>query len=179
MGFRKIFLKTFRKAIPFITRYWNHYEIRGLEHIASPGSKVLAINHGGGWDYDNFLIMSALDHVKTDNHARKRMHLFVWDRRCDSTSGLERAWSDLYRQFSAIPIHIETKDKPPIPYEIVDNVVKRGELMVVSGRPQCRMVRGVSSLEILPGHHQDSPPLPDPHHSHSPHRAHASPNHPQ
>ncbi len=131
MGFRKTFLKGFRKAIPFIARYWNHYEIRGLEHIASPGSKVLAINHGGGWDYDNFLIMSALDYVRTNNPARKCIWLFAWDKWCDSTTGFEGIWSDLYRQYSAIPIHIEKKGKPPIPWEKVDEIVQRGELMVM------------------------------------------------
>lgn len=128
---RTFFLKSFRKAIPFVGKYWNRYEIRGLEHIATKGSKLLAINHGGGWDYDNFLIMSALDHVKTSDPARKKIWLFAWDKWCDSTTGFEGAWSNLYRQFSAIPIHIEKKGKPPIPWNKIDEIVNRGELMVI------------------------------------------------
>ncbi len=132
MGFRRVFTKFFRRYIPFLARYWNHYEIRGLEHIASPGSKLLAINHGGGWDYDNFLIMSALDYVRSNNPARKRIWLFAWDKWCESTEGFEGLWSNLYRPFTVIPIHVE-KDgkKPPIPWDLVDEIVERGELMVI------------------------------------------------
>jgi 1-acyl-sn-glycerol-3-phosphate acyltransferase len=131
MSFKKTFLKTFRKAIPFIARHWNRYEIRGLENIASDGSKLLAINHSGGWDYDNFLIMSALDHIKTENTARKKIWLFAMDTWCDSTDGFEGLWSNLYRPFYTIPIDVEKKKKEPIPWNKVDKIVDKGELMCI------------------------------------------------
>ena len=131
LDFRSFVYGFLRKAIPFTARYWNRLEIRGLNNIATPGSKLLAVNHGGGWDYDNFTIMSALDYVTTSNPARKHIWLYAWDKWCDSTSGFEGAWSDIYRKFSAIPIHIEKKGKPPIPWQMVANIVKKGELMVI------------------------------------------------
>jgi 1-acyl-sn-glycerol-3-phosphate acyltransferase len=131
MNFQTSFYHFLRKGIPFVARYWNRLEIRGLDHITSPGSKLLAVNHGGGWDFDNFTIMSALDYVKTNNPARKRIWLYAWDKWCDSTTGFEGAWSDIYRHFSAIPIHIEKKGKPPIPWEMVSKIVNAGELMVI------------------------------------------------
>lgn len=152
MSFRRTFLTIFRKSIPFIARYWNRYEIRGLENIASKGSKLLAINHGGGWDYDNFLIMSALQHVQTQDPARKKIWLFAWDKWCDSNDGFEGFWSDLYRQFSAIPIHIEKRKKTPIPWKTVDHVVDRGELMCIcpSGH-SAALYEGYRTWKFYPG----------------------------
>ena len=131
MESKSFLVKFLRGYYPFIAKYINRLEIRGLENIISPGSKLIAVNHGGGWDYDNFVLMSMLDHIKTQNPARKNIWLCVWDKWCDSNEGIEGFWSDIYRRYSVIPIHIEKKGKPPIPWDTMDKIVDRGEIIAI------------------------------------------------
>ena len=68
-----------RKLFPRFVRYYNRFEVRGVNNLPKKGSAIIAANHGGGFDWDNFCLMSALEQFKTDNSARKRIWLLFWD----------------------------------------------------------------------------------------------------
>ncbi len=113
-----------RKIFPWFIRYYNRFEIKGIENIPSFGSAIIAPNHSGGLDYDNFCLMSALEQFKSDNPARKRIWLCYWDKWCMG----DNLWSSWVQKFSPLPISLTGKG---IPYEIVNKIVERGELLAI------------------------------------------------
>ncbi|MHA1233392.1 MAG: hypothetical protein ACTSPQ_22445 [Candidatus Helarchaeota archaeon] len=69
-----------RHLIPWILRYYNRLRIYGIENIPKEGSAIIAPNHSGGLDLDNFCIMSIFDHFITNDERRKRIWLCYWDK---------------------------------------------------------------------------------------------------
>ncbi|MHA1294126.1 MAG: lysophospholipid acyltransferase family protein, partial [Promethearchaeota archaeon] len=120
----KRFSEWLRKIFPWIVRYYNRLEIRGIKNIPKEGSAIIAPNHSGGLDWDNFCIMSALDHFKTSNPARKHIWLMYWDK----WSAGDNLWSRWVQKFSPIPINLSGKG---IPFKLVDKLVEKGELIAI------------------------------------------------
>lgn len=113
-----------RKIFPWWIRYYNRFEVRGIENIPKIGSAIIAPNHSGGLDFDNFCLMSALEQFEVENPARKRIWLCYWDKWCVG----DNLWSLWVQKFSPIPISLTGKG---IPYKLVDKIVDRGELIAM------------------------------------------------
>jgi 1-acyl-sn-glycerol-3-phosphate acyltransferase len=113
-----------RDVFPWVIRHYNRLEVRGMNNLPRKGSAIIAPNHSGGMDLDNFCVMSALEHFNTSNPARKRIWLCYWD----EWSAGENLWSKWVRKFSPIPISLTGKG---IPYSLVDKIVERGELLAI------------------------------------------------
>ena len=118
------FWEWLRKIFPWFVRYYNRLEIHGIENLPTSGSAIIAPNHSGGLDYDNFSLMSALDHFKSSDPRRRRIWLCYWDYWAIG----DNIWSKWVQKFSPIPINLEGKG---IPYRLVDKLVERGELMAI------------------------------------------------
>lgn len=117
-------LQFLRRIFPWWVRHYNRLEVRGIINLPSKGSAIIAANHAGGFDYDNFCLMSALEQFKTDDPARKRIWLIYWDIWCVE----EPFWAPWVQQFSPIPTSLTGKG---IPYNLVDKLVSRGELISI------------------------------------------------
>ncbi len=134
-----------RILFPKWVKYYNRFELKGLENLPKSGSAIIAPNHSGGWDWDNLCLMSAFDHVKTSRKDRKRIWLLYWD-----------LWSrDIYyfarwvQRFSPIPISLTGK---PLPYSLIDQVVKRGELLAIMPEGHSASIHeGYSLWRFYPG----------------------------
>ncbi|MHA1268253.1 MAG: lysophospholipid acyltransferase family protein [Candidatus Helarchaeota archaeon] len=113
-----------RKIFPWFVRHYNRIEIKGIENLPQKNSAIIAPNHSGGLDLDNFCLMSALEHFKTDNNKRKRIWLCYWDK----WSIGDNYWARFVKKFSPIPISLTGGG---IPYDLVDKIVKRGELIAI------------------------------------------------
>ncbi|MBD3337486.1 MAG: hypothetical protein GF353_00165 [Candidatus Lokiarchaeota archaeon] len=120
----KRFSELLRKFFPWWIRHYNRLEIRGFKNLPISGSAIIAPNHSGAWDLDNFCLMSALEHFKTSNPQRKRIWLCYWDKWCVG----DNLWSRWVQKFSPIPISMMGAG---ISYELVDLIVKRGELIAI------------------------------------------------
>ncbi len=118
------FWEWLRKVFPWFVRYYNRFELQGLKNLPKKGSAIIAPNHSGGLDYDNFTLMSALDQFKSSNPQRKRIWLCYWD----YWSIGDNPWSKWVQKFSPIPISLEGKG---IPYKLVDKLVEKGELLAI------------------------------------------------
>ena len=118
------FFDFLRKFFPWWMRVYHRLEIRGIENLPKEGSAVIAPNHSGSFDLDNFSIMSALEHFKTRNPARKRIWLCYWDKWAVE----EPMWAPWVQKFSPIPINLQGKG---IPFRLVDKIVQRGELIAI------------------------------------------------
>ncbi|MFW9938910.1 MAG: lysophospholipid acyltransferase family protein [Candidatus Thorarchaeota archaeon] len=114
-----------RKIFPWWMRYYNRFEVRGINNLPKEGSAIIALNHSGGLDLDNFCIMSALEQFKTDDPTRKRIWLCYWDK----WSIGENLWAYWVQKFSPIPINLTGKG---IPFNLVDKIIKRGELIAIT-----------------------------------------------
>jgi len=113
-----------RKIHPWWLRHYHRLEVRGIENLPKNGSAVIAPNHSGGLDLDNFCIMSALEHFKTTNPARKRIWLCYWDLWAVESP----PFSSWVQKFSPIPISMTGKG---IPYPLVEKIIERGELIAI------------------------------------------------
>ncbi len=120
----KTILETLRKVFPYWMRYYHRLEVRGAENLPKKGSAIIAPNHSGGWDLDNFSIMSALEQFRTEDPARKRIWLMYWD----VWSKENPVWAPWVQKFSPVPISLRGKG---IPYNYIDKLVKRGELLAI------------------------------------------------
>jgi 1-acyl-sn-glycerol-3-phosphate acyltransferase len=120
----KRFAEWLRKAFPWWIRHYNRLEVRGIENLPKKGSAIIAPNHSGGLDWDNFSLMSALDHFITSNPARKRIWLCYWD----LWSVESQPFASWVQKFSPIPISLTGKG---IPYKLVDKIVNKGELIAI------------------------------------------------
>jgi len=69
-------LQKWRESFPWWVRRYHRLQIRGLSHLPKQGSAIIAANHSGGFDLDNFWIMSLFDHIKVINPARKQATLY-------------------------------------------------------------------------------------------------------
>lgn len=114
-----------RKIFPWWVRYYNRFEIRGINNLPREGSAIIALNHSGGLDLDNFCIMSALEQFKTNNPARKRIWLCYWDK----WSIGDNVWASWVQKFSPIPISLTGNG---IPFKLVDKIIKKGELISIT-----------------------------------------------
>jgi len=121
----------FRKFIPWWARYYHQLQISGMNNIPKKGSAIIAPNHSGGFDYDNFTLMSVLEHFAGNNAARKKVWLCYHDKWV-----YYPGWGDLVQQFSPIPINLEGKG---IPWKLIDYIVKKGELIGImpEGHSNC------------------------------------------
>ncbi|NHI91935.1 MAG: hypothetical protein EAX96_05490 [Candidatus Lokiarchaeota archaeon] len=117
-------LQFIRKIFPWFVRNYNRLEVRGINNLPKKGSAIIAANHGGGLDWDNFCLMSALERFKTNNPTRKRIWLLYWD----VWSVDHPFWAPWVQQFSPIPVNLEGKG---IRWDIADKVVKKGELIAI------------------------------------------------
>ena len=113
-----------RKAFPWWIRHYHRLEVRGINNLPKTGSAIIAPNHSGGLDLDNFTLMSALEHFSTSNQARKRIWLCYWDLWAVESP----PFSSWVQKFSPIPISVTGKG---IPYPLVDKLVERGELIAI------------------------------------------------
>ncbi|MGQ4874571.1 MAG: 1-acyl-sn-glycerol-3-phosphate acyltransferase [Promethearchaeia archaeon] len=113
-----------RELFPKFIRYYNRLEINGIENIPKKGSAIIAPNHSGDLDLDNFVIMTLFEQFKTNNPSRKRIWLCYWD----NWSIGNNLWSKWVQKFSPIPISLTGGG---IPWKIVDKIVKRGELIAI------------------------------------------------
>lgn len=123
MGSRRIW-EALRKVFPKFIKYYNHFELRGIENIPDKGSAIIAPNHSGAFDLDNFCLMSALEHLKTNNPKRKRIWLCYWDK----WSIGNNPWAKWVQKFSPIPISLTGGG---IPWRLVDKIVEKGELIAI------------------------------------------------
>ncbi|MBD3351110.1 MAG: hypothetical protein GF364_06455 [Candidatus Lokiarchaeota archaeon] len=134
-----------RRIIPKFLRYYNRLEVKGIENIPKRGSAIIAPNHSGGFDMDNFAIMSLFDFVKTNNPLRKRVWLCYWDKWAVE----EPAWAPLVQQFSPIPVSLTGKG---IPYTLVDKIVETGELIAIMPEGHSASIReGYRLWKFYPG----------------------------
>lgn len=113
-----------RRFFPWWVRYYNRFEVRGIENLPNKGSAIIAPNHSGGLDLDNFCLMSALEQFKDNQPTRKRIWLCYWDKWAVG----DNSWSSWVQKFTPIPINLTGKG---IPYQIVDKLVSRGELIAM------------------------------------------------
>ena len=120
----KTFGEWLRRVFPQWVRYYNRLEVRGIENLPKKGSAIIAPNHSGSLDLDNFCTMSALEQFKTSNSARKRIWLCYWD----TWSIGDNLWAKWVQKFSPIPISLTGGG---IPYKLVDKIVERGELIAI------------------------------------------------
>ncbi len=135
----------FKKIFPWLVRYYNGLEVRGIHNLPKKGSAIIAANHAGGFDWDNFCLMSALEQFKTKNPARKRIWLMYWDLWAVEI----KWWADFVQQFSPIPISLTGKG---IPYELTDKIVKSGELMAIMPEGHSATVKeGYRLWKFYPG----------------------------
>ena len=118
------FLDFLRKIFPWCVRHYNRLQINGITNLPKKGSAIIAPNHSGGFDLDNFVLMSALEHFKTNNPARKRIWLCYWDKWAVE----DPIWGALVQKFSPIPISLTGKG---IPYNLVDKLIERGEFIAI------------------------------------------------
>jgi len=118
------FWEWLRNVFPWFARYYNRFELRGIENLPRTGSAIIAPNHSGGLDYDNFCLMSAFDHLKSSNPQRKRIWLCYWDYWAIG----DNLWAKWVQKFSPIPINLEGKG---IPYKLVDKIIEKGELIAI------------------------------------------------
>ena len=134
-----------RSIFPWFFRHYNGLEVRGVENLPAQGSAIIASNHSGGMDLDNFCLMSALEHVKTSNPARKRIWLCYWDK----WSAEDNSWARFVRKFSPIPISLTGGG---IPYRLVDRIVERGELLAIMPEGHSASLReGYRLWKFYPG----------------------------
>lgn len=113
-----------RTIYPWWLRHYHRLEVRGIENLPKEGSAIIAPNHSGGLDVDNFTIMSALEHFKTANPARKRIWLCYWDK----YSVESPPFSSWVQKFSPIPISVTGKG---LPWSLIDKIVEKGELIAI------------------------------------------------
>lgn len=116
--------KLLRKVLPWFIRYYNRLEVKGIKNLPKIGSAIIAANHSGGLDLDNFCLMSALEHLKTNNKKRKR----IWLCYHDIWASDDNIWGKFVSQFSPIPISLTGGG---IPYDLVDKIVNRGEIIAI------------------------------------------------
>ena len=114
-----------RKIFPIYLRYFHRYELRGLENLPCDTSAIIAPNHSGGWDMDNFALMSCLEPLNLGKH-RRRIHLCYWD-----YWDVEYPyWAPWVKRFSPIPIGFQGGGKG-IPYNRIDPLIESGELIAI------------------------------------------------
>jgi 1-acyl-sn-glycerol-3-phosphate acyltransferase len=119
-----IFSEFMRKWFPWFVRHYNRLKVLGIENLPKKGSAIIAPNHSGGMDWDNFTIMSALEHFKTNNPARKRIWLCYWDKWAVE----EEPFASWVQKFSPIPISVTGNG---FPYKLIDKIVEKGELIAI------------------------------------------------
>ncbi len=120
----KRFAEWLRRAYPWWLRHYHRLEVRGTENLPKQGSAIIAPNHSGGLDLDNFSIMCALEQFKTLNPIRKRIWLCYWD----LWSVESQPFASWVQKFSPIPINLTGKG---IPYKLVDKIVDKGEFIAI------------------------------------------------
>jgi 1-acyl-sn-glycerol-3-phosphate acyltransferase len=113
-----------RKVYPWWLRHYHRLEVRGIENLPKKGSAVIAPNHSGGLDLDNFSLMCALEQFKTSNPLRKRIWLCYWDLYAVES----KPFASWVQKFSPIPISLTGKG---IPYNLVSKIVEKGELIAI------------------------------------------------
>lgn len=114
-----------RNIFPYYLRYYHRFEVRGTENLPRNGSAIIAPNHSGGWDLDNFTLMSSLE-LLTKNPKRRKIHLCYWDYWAEEYP----YWAPWVQRFSPIPVGFKGEGKG-IPYEIIDPLVENGELLAI------------------------------------------------
>ncbi|MHA1147631.1 MAG: lysophospholipid acyltransferase family protein [Promethearchaeota archaeon] len=120
----KRFSEWLRKFFPWWMRIYHKFEVRGIENLPKSGSAIIAPNHSGAFDLDNFTLMSALERYKINNPSRKRIWLCYWD----EWSIGDNLWSHWVQKFSPIPISLTGGG---IPWKLLDKIVEKGELIAI------------------------------------------------
>ena len=134
-----------RKIFPWWIRYYNRFEVKGMENIPLRGSAIIAPNHSGGLDFDNFCLMSALEQFELEDPARKRIWLCYWDK----WSIGDNLWSHWVQKFSPIPISLTGQG---IPYKLVDKIVEKGELIAMMPEGHSASIKeGYKLWKFYPG----------------------------
>lgn len=113
-----------RKIIPFWLRYYHRMQVTGISNLPKENSAIIAGNHSGGFDLDNFAIMSALEHFSHLPLHRRR----IWECYHDRWAVDEYLWARLVQRFSPIPINLDGKG---FPYPLIDRIVHRKELIAI------------------------------------------------
>lgn len=113
-----------RKFLPWWLRYYYRLQVSGIENLPKQHSAIIAGNHSGGFDLDNFAIMSALDHFSQLPQHRQR----IWECYHDRWAVDEYIWARWVQRFSPIPINLDGKG---FPYPLIDRIVQRNELLAI------------------------------------------------
>lgn len=114
----------FRKIFPWWMRYYHRLKISGVENLPKHHSGIIAGNHSGGFDLDNFVLMSALEQFSRRPSHRQR----IWECYHDKWAVEEYLWARLVQRFSPIPINLEGKG---MPYPLIDKIVEKKELIAI------------------------------------------------
>jgi 1-acyl-sn-glycerol-3-phosphate acyltransferase len=110
-----------RQIFPWWAKYYHRLEVRGLENLPQTGTAIIAPNHSGGFDYDNFCLMSAFETLPYAHPLRRKLWLLYDDRSVVQPN----IWSRWVRHFTPIPVNITHKGG--INYPLVDKAVERGD----------------------------------------------------
>jgi 1-acyl-sn-glycerol-3-phosphate acyltransferase len=114
----------FRKLTPWWMKYYHRLELKGLENLPKSGSAILAGNHGGGFDYDNFGLMTAFETLPLASEYRRRVWLLYDDRSVTP----KNLWTSWVRKFTPIPVSLTNGG---IPYRLLDKVVNKGDWIAI------------------------------------------------
>jgi len=110
-----------RKIFPWCVKYYHRLEIHGLENLPCSGSAIIAPNHSGGLDYDNFCLMSVFDTFPLKHPLRRKLWLLYDDRSVVPRN----LWTRWVRHFTPLPVNLT--HKRGINYPLVDKAVARGD----------------------------------------------------
>jgi 1-acyl-sn-glycerol-3-phosphate acyltransferase len=113
-----------RQIFPWWVRHYHRLEIRGIEHLPRTESAIIAANHSGGWDLDNFCLMSVFDQFRDLPANRKHIWLAYWDKWAMDL----KPWAIWVQKFSPIPINLQGKG---FPFPLIDRLVQKGELIAI------------------------------------------------
>ena len=113
-----------RRVFPWWIHHYHHLEIRGIQHLPRTGSAIIAANHSGGWDLDNFCLMSAFDHFLDLPSNRKHIWLAYWDKWAVDI----KPWATWVQKFSPFPVNLQGKG---FPFSLIDRLVQKGELLAI------------------------------------------------
>ncbi|TFF88488.1 MAG: 1-acyl-sn-glycerol-3-phosphate acyltransferase, partial [Promethearchaeota archaeon] len=141
----KEFARWLRNIFPKIPRYYNRLQIKGIKNLPKQGSAIICPNHSGGMNYDSLCLMSLFDHFNTSDPSRKRIWLCFWDLWVSK----KEPWATILQQFSPIPISLTGGG---IPYDLVDKIVERGELIAIMPEGRAASIQeGYNLWKFYPG----------------------------
>lgn len=134
-----------RKITPWWMKYYHRLELRGLDNFPKSSSAIIAGNHGGAFDYDNFGLMTAFETLPVDSHIRRRIWLLYDDRSVNN----QNVWCDWVRKFTPIPVSLT---KGGIPYRLLDRVVeKRDWIAIMPEGHSAAIYEGYRLWKFFPG----------------------------